>query len=442
MPAFEDGDTVVFLGDSITHSRKWHRYIADYYTTHFPDRSIRYINAGISGDTAPGALKRLDRDVLDYHPTVVVILLGMNDVPGRLYSPEGASSSVLEQRKAALEVYKTAMREIVTRIQASGVRRIILVSPTPYDDTAKLSVPDQTGKNEGLGQAGELVRELAADTHSDFVDFHGPMTELLREQQAVSPTFSLNPADRVHPGEAGNLIMAWLFLRAQDAKPTDTVHLREEQGSDCTRCSIKNVSRHEAQWEFDLLERSLPLPIDSGAKPALSWRPVEQELGAEILQVDGVEPGGSYTVSIDGARIGTYGAVQLQTGIDLGENPLTPQYQQAAAVISLDEEWRARASSLRDVEKVRDSILIPAGKENLTLPQTEEFLQEWLKRQREKDPQGAVYYTTLIPKALATIPHVAEIKVEIAEKQREAHHAAATKWHHVRIEPSEKAQGH
>ena len=56
---FRDGDTVVFFGDSITHGGLYHKYIVDFYRTRFPERKIRFVNSGIGGDTAAGAMKRV-----------------------------------------------------------------------------------------------------------------------------------------------------------------------------------------------------------------------------------------------------------------------------------------------------------------------------------------------------------------------------------------------
>ena len=77
---FVDGDVVCFLGDSITHGGLYHKDIADFYALRFPDRKIKMINCGIGGDTAGGALGRLDWDVLAHQPTVITIMLGMNDI--------------------------------------------------------------------------------------------------------------------------------------------------------------------------------------------------------------------------------------------------------------------------------------------------------------------------------------------------------------------------
>lgn len=77
---FKDGDRVCFLGDSITHTGLYHRMIYDYYLTRFPDRTIRFVNAGVAGDSAGGAMSRLQEDVFSKAPTTVVVMLGMNDV--------------------------------------------------------------------------------------------------------------------------------------------------------------------------------------------------------------------------------------------------------------------------------------------------------------------------------------------------------------------------
>jgi acyl-CoA thioesterase-1 len=71
--------SVVFLGDSITSG---HGLPLE---STFPLRlgaalGIEVRNAGISGDTTAGGLRRLDRDVLVHRPKLVVVELGANDV--------------------------------------------------------------------------------------------------------------------------------------------------------------------------------------------------------------------------------------------------------------------------------------------------------------------------------------------------------------------------
>ena len=98
LPLFEDGDRVVFVGDSITHSGKYHIFLADYYATRFPGKRIEFLNGGIGGDVIPGALKRVASDILSRHPNKATIMLGMNDVGGAIYDDPNPSPEVLRSR--------------------------------------------------------------------------------------------------------------------------------------------------------------------------------------------------------------------------------------------------------------------------------------------------------------------------------------------------------
>lgn len=73
-----NGTTVVCFGDSLTAGygasagQDYPSYLSA--LIHLP-----VINTGISGNTTRDALRRLDRDVLAYHPKLVIITLGAND---------------------------------------------------------------------------------------------------------------------------------------------------------------------------------------------------------------------------------------------------------------------------------------------------------------------------------------------------------------------------
>src|SRR5262249_52884273 len=82
--ALRDGDRVVFYGDSITDQRRYTTFIETYVLTRFPKLDIRFVHSGWGGDRVGGGGGgpidvRLWRDVLPYNPTVVTIMLGMND---------------------------------------------------------------------------------------------------------------------------------------------------------------------------------------------------------------------------------------------------------------------------------------------------------------------------------------------------------------------------
>ena len=109
------GTTVVFLGDSITHGHRLAQEAA------FPYRlgqalGVRAINAGISGDTTEGGLRRIERDVLAHRPQVVVVALGVNDA----------------FRQAPREATVANLRAITQRIRAQGAVVVLLHTAVPH----------------------------------------------------------------------------------------------------------------------------------------------------------------------------------------------------------------------------------------------------------------------------------------------------------------------
>src|SRR5687767_2210752 len=78
--ALRDGETVAFLGDSITAARGYTRIVEHYTLMRFPERRVEFVNAGKGGDTATGAVQRLEHDVFSRGATVVTVALGVNDI--------------------------------------------------------------------------------------------------------------------------------------------------------------------------------------------------------------------------------------------------------------------------------------------------------------------------------------------------------------------------
>ena len=122
--------TIAFLGDSVTQGcfecyvkNDGHiETIFDYqsaYSTRvrellnllYPQVQVNIINSGISGDNAPNGLTRLERDILPFHPDLVVVSYGLND------STRGLD---------ALDTYRNSVRQIVKRLIAEGSEVIFL----------------------------------------------------------------------------------------------------------------------------------------------------------------------------------------------------------------------------------------------------------------------------------------------------------------------------
>lgn len=353
---FRDGETVCFLGDSITNRGSYQNKIYDYYLTRFPGWTLRFVNAGRSGDSAGGALGRLQDDVIALKPTSVAIMFGMNDVGRGSYvaNPD-------EKKKAAqqnsLNGFKANMKKLVDRIRdEAGNPKLFFITPSPFDQTVVLQKDNnQPGCNDGLGRCAEIVRELAAKNNGKVVDFHGPMTAFNLEQQKKDPKYTIVGGDRVHPGAQGMLMMAWLFLKAQGVSPVVSkvaVDAAAGRATESVNAEVTAIAKKGGGVTFTVLEKALPYPVDASAKPMLELLPIEKDLNQEVLSVSGLAQG-RYELKIDGASAGRYSAAELEKGINLGFNEATPQYKQAQAVAKINEQRREAEVQARGLLNTR-----------------------------------------------------------------------------------------
>ena len=79
----------------------------------YPASAVNVLNAGVSGDSSAGGLRRLERDVLSHLPDLVTVNFGLNDAMGG---------------RNAFSNYRSNMRALFSRILDSGAE-CMLVTP-------------------------------------------------------------------------------------------------------------------------------------------------------------------------------------------------------------------------------------------------------------------------------------------------------------------------
>jgi lysophospholipase L1-like esterase len=93
MPAFAEGNRILFQGDSITDGNRGrsadpnhilgHGYqfiIAAKYGGRLPERHLTFLNRGVSGNIVADLAKRWDKDTIALKPDILSILIGVNDL--------------------------------------------------------------------------------------------------------------------------------------------------------------------------------------------------------------------------------------------------------------------------------------------------------------------------------------------------------------------------
>ena len=356
---FRPNDVVCYVGDSITHGGTYHSIVTLFYVTRFPDRPMRFYNEGIGGDRASMIMSderyRLNIDILGKKCTVASIMLGMNDIGRGDYAIGQSGPETEAKRAASLSIYHENMQKLIESLQKTGAR-LILITPSIYEEAPKFSDPGHAddpaiGANAALAKAAAQVREFAKQYHAGVADFWGVMNSVNEEQRKTDPLFSVVGPNRVHPGPIGHFVMAYAFLKAQDAPrevATVSVNARKKKAEHEVNCKIDKVAATKGQVEFDALENALPMVVPDDAKPALRLVPFEGQFNQEIVKVAGLKKG-SYELKIDQASIGEYSAEELQAGVDIAENPATPQYQQSAAVTAINTDRTKLAAKMRDI---------------------------------------------------------------------------------------------
>jgi lysophospholipase L1-like esterase len=214
---------IVMLGDSTTLSRDCAQgsKLTDFVQSRLDewavqcDRQVRVVNAGKGGDTAVGALERLEREVLSHHPDIVTISLGLNDT-GKL-SPEQ---------------FRTALEEIIRTIRQKSAASILLVTSTPFVNEQHSWGKDFASKG-GLdeymdGKICSQMRTLAGELRLTLCDLHEKFAAEFGLHHGLAPNI-IRP-DGVHLSEAGNrlaaefLAPAIISLIAEREKQAPSIH--------------------------------------------------------------------------------------------------------------------------------------------------------------------------------------------------------------------------
>ena len=158
-PIFKNNDTVCLIGDSITHSGPYHSYVFLYYATRFPQMRLKFINCGISGDSASGMMGRLQNDVFSNNATVATLSAGMNDVNRGLYSQTKVPADAENSKRKAIDGFKNNVRKISDALASKGVRQVF-ITPTIYDEDVDSTVESLRGVNGALRECSDFVIQL------------------------------------------------------------------------------------------------------------------------------------------------------------------------------------------------------------------------------------------------------------------------------------------
>lgn len=188
---------LVLQGDSITDAGRfgdpeqlgqgYPRMVAKYIENFYPELSMKVINKGISGNRSKDLVARWKGDTLDLNPTIVTILIGINDTWRAFDSADPTSA----------EEYAKNCEIIMKQTKDAGASLIIL---EPF------AVPTGTVKDTwrpDIDPKIDALRALSVKYADAYIPLDGIFYNL-----SVETAPEIFTGDGVHPSPAGHRVIA------------------------------------------------------------------------------------------------------------------------------------------------------------------------------------------------------------------------------------------
>lgn len=321
-----DGDRITFYGDSITAQRLYTQDIESFVDTRYPKLNIAFHNAGVPGDRVTGgyagdATTRVTRDVTPFNPSVITVMLGMNEGGYTSFNPE------------VIPEFQTGYKKLLKLLrEAAPDARITLLENTPYDEVTHGT--QFTGYMETTERIANSITAIGASENATVINVEAPTEKLIESAAEAQPVMAqLLIPDRIHPAEAAHWVIAAAVMKAWHVTPiVSAVKLNAAQfkvdSSERTLVSELSVTSTALSW--DQQDQALPLPLnlnDPLMRMVLSLTDLAS-LDQENLSVADL-PAGKYTIKIDHEKaLGPFTAEELAHGINLATMN-TPMLHQA-----------------------------------------------------------------------------------------------------------------
>lgn len=204
-----ENSKLVMVGDSITDCERqrpvgegfpgalgngYVNLVASLLDSAYPERNIRTINMGVTGNTVKDLKARWQMDVLDLVPDWVCMMIGINDVWrhfGSQYNKERATSE--QEYRETLEAL---LDDTLPHVKGMVLMSPYLIEPNVEEPMRAL-----------MDRFGCIMMETANKYGTVFVDTQAAFNGLLKYCHPVSLSF-----DRIHPNMTGHMLLARAFL--------------------------------------------------------------------------------------------------------------------------------------------------------------------------------------------------------------------------------------
>ena len=197
---------VIFFGDSITQAAvKPGGYIVKINELASAEKlgdKFDFVGAGIGGNKVYDLYLRLEDDVLNKNPDIVIIYIGVNDVWHKRSHGTGTDADKFEG-------FYTA---IIQKLQAKNIK-IALCTPAVIGEKT-----DSSNELDGdLNNYSNIVRSLAKSNNIPLIDLRQAFINYNLKHNKENKESGVLTSDRVHLNETGNQLVAdemWKLIKS------------------------------------------------------------------------------------------------------------------------------------------------------------------------------------------------------------------------------------
>lgn len=192
---------IIFFGDSITQQGVgpggYVTLLQKMVAQTGAKEPAELIGAGIGGNKVYDLYLRMEEDVLDKNPDVVVIYIGVNDVWHKATSGTGTDPDKFER-------FYTA---IIKKLQARNIH-VIVCTPAVIGEKA-----DNSNQQDGdLNRYSQIIRMVAKNNNLPVCDLRKAFMEYEAANNLDNKESGVLTKDRVHLTDKGNQLVADLLL--------------------------------------------------------------------------------------------------------------------------------------------------------------------------------------------------------------------------------------
>lgn len=204
MLKLKENDVILFQGDSITdgnrgrnsdlnhvHGHGYQYIIAAELTADNIDKNVEFINRGISGNRIADLYGRWAEDCLNLKPTILSILIGINDI---IFNWEHKSGSDPER-------YEKIYRYLLDEVKKQNPDTLIVIMEPFFGEKKEEEL--NTFFKENIGGYAAAAKKIAEEYGAVFV----PLQDMIDSYKEKTDIYNIL-WDGIHPTTCGHELIA------------------------------------------------------------------------------------------------------------------------------------------------------------------------------------------------------------------------------------------